>query len=135
MTRYLYGHVRCRSKTIQAQATALLDAREAQRAETNDARTEQRRGLIVRKSFGNGIDEILRGDDIFSIASVDRIACERRMVTQILLAGAAVFAGAVGAMQPGDAHARAFAKAMSVWAEFLHGAHNLVSGNDGRFPR
>jgi hypothetical protein len=57
------------------------------------------------------------------------------MVTQIFLAGAAIFAGPVGTMQPSDADASALAETLDIRAEFLHSAHNLVPRYDGRFPR
>ena len=54
------------------------------------------------------------------------------MVAEVFPAGAAVFAGAVGGVQPGDADARA------EWETGVYGfdcADDLMAGDQGRFAR
>ena len=95
MARHLNGHVRCRTKTVESEPAAAFDAGKAQAAEADDSRAEQRRSLFDRRNdSGNGVDESLGRDGVFSVAAVDRVAGERGMVAEIFAAGAAEFAGA-----------------------------------------
>jgi hypothetical protein len=53
------------------------------------------------------------------------------VIAKIFGARAAVFAGAVGVMEPGYAHAGAGWEFVSAGAERFNGAYHLVAGNYG----
>src|SRR5580700_1195110 len=95
MPRHLNRHMRRRAKTIKSQPPAWLDTRKPQAAESNDPRAKQWRGLQIGESFGNRVNEILRRNDIFGVATIDAVSSERRVVTKIFIASPAVFAYAI----------------------------------------
>jgi hypothetical protein len=86
--------------------------------------------LLVRKRFGDVIDEILRGYDVFGISAIFRIARERWVIAQVLRAGAAVFARTIGVMQPRYTHACALAEAFGVWSTLFDDAYDLMPRYD-----
>src|SRR5580704_18692024 len=102
--RHLDRHVSSRAKTIQRQASALLDSGNSQAAEANDPRAKERRRLLIFKILRNTVHKIFGRNREFSVASVNGIAGEFRMVAKIFHSVAAVFASLVGAVQPGDSN-------------------------------
>ena len=81
--RHLNRHVRCSAKTIKSEPPARLDPRKTQRAEADNPRAEERRGLLIWKPFGDFVDEVFGRDDVLRVAAVDRVSCERRVVAKI----------------------------------------------------
>ena len=57
------------------------------------------------------------------------------MIAEIFPSRAAVFAGLVGAVQPGNANAVPDTMAVRAIAQLFHRANHLMSGNHGRFAR
>src|SRR5687767_10383258 len=87
MARDLDRDVRRRAESINAQTFAGRRAGaygEAQRAEADDACAEKRRGLFVAEGLGNRVNEISRGDGIFSVTAVDQPAGERGVLAKVL---------------------------------------------------
>src|SRR6202011_33391 len=132
VTGHLDSDVRGGAGAVEPEAAAGLERRQTQRSEADDAGAEQGSGLVVWESLGDGIDERLGGDGVLSVAAVDGIAGEGRMVAEVFPAGAAVFAGAVGGVQPGDADARAAGEA---GAFGFDDADDLMAGDQRRFAR
>ena len=56
-------------------------------------------------------------------------------VAEIFLSATAVFAGAIGLVQPGDAHRRSNSKPLGTGPEFLDDANHLIPGNYRRHLR
>src|SRR5579863_4660334 len=127
--RDLNGDVRSRAKTVEGEPLAALDARKPQRTESDNSGAEKRRGLIVGKGIGNRIDELFGSDGVFGVSAIDGVAGESRMVAEIFFAGAAIFAGAVRAVKPGDPHARTEREAARAFSEFFNNADDLMAGN------
>ena len=131
--------MRRRAESINAQTFAGRRAGaygQAQRAEADDACAEKRRGLFVAEGLGNRVNEISRGDGIFSVTAVDQPAGERGVLAKVLFAFAAVFAHAARLMQPRDAHAVADLESRHVRPDLLDAPDDLMAGNDGQnLPR
>src|SRR5689334_7654823 len=98
MARDLNGYVSGGAKSVEAERAAGLDSGETQAAKTDNASAEKRRGLFIGKLMRNRVDETFRSDDVFGISAIHGIAGERRVVTKIFGAGAAIIASAVGVM-------------------------------------
>ena len=135
MPRDLNGEVSGCSKTVEREAATGLDSGKSQRTKSYNSRAEQRRGIAVGKGFRNGVREILRRHGVFGVSAVNGVAGERGMIAEIFHSGAAVFARAVGAMQPGDSNARADGESRRSLAELFDDADDLVPGNYWRLAR
>jgi hypothetical protein len=126
----LQGDVRRRSETEQAEASAGLDLRAAQRAVADDAGAEERRGRLVGENRGDGVRKVLAHQGLLRITAVLVPAGVTRGAAQVLVAAPAVGAGAAGEAQPGDPHALADREPRAARAERLDGAHHLVAGHE-----
>src|SRR5207249_385426 len=124
--RHLNRNVPRRAEAVKTQSRTTFYAREPQRPEPDDSRAKQRRGLFIGKTFGNRVDEVLGRDNEFGITAIHAVARERRAVAEILHASAAIFAGSVRSMQPGNAHARPDRESLCALAPFLNDADDLV---------
>ena len=91
--------------------------------------------MFIGKAFRNGIGEILGRDNKFGVAAIHGVTGEHRVVAEILHASAAIFAGSVRPMQPGDANARSGRESLCTVASFLNDADHLVPGDHRRFAR
>src|SRR5258708_3608284 len=99
----------------------------AETAESDDPGAEQRRGLLIGELVRNRVDEILRRDDVVGIASVDGIAGELGIIAEVFFPGATILAAAVGAIQPGNADARAKRVSSGAGAALLDCADSLMA--------
>ncbi len=106
MPRHLNGDVGRGAKSVQAQPAAALYARKPQRPESDDARAQQRRGLEIVEAFRNRIDEALFRQGVLGVTAVHGPAGEGGIVAEIFFRRPAIFARAVGGVQPGDADPR-----------------------------
>lgn len=121
------------AKTEESYTFALLDACDAQAAETDDASAEQGRGVEIVEGFGQGKNEIGAGQRVFGIAAGNGVAGEGWMVAEIFFAATAVGTLAVGAADPTDAYTgseRDFAP-----GNFDDFADDLMPGNHARMLR
>src|SRR5580704_2210547 len=130
--RHLDRHVSRRAKTIQRQASALLDSGNSQAAEADDPRAKERRRLLIFKILRDTVHKIFGRNREFSVASVNCIACKFRMVAEVFHSFAAVFASLISAVQPGNSDSRAYAQAARAFAQLLDDAYNLMPGNYGK---
>ena len=96
-------------------------------SKSNQARTQQRRGLNVAIRVRNRNAKTLISNGEFGITAVPCVARELRGITQILLARSAVFATAAGPCQPRNAHARAGFESLGVGSGACNTANDLVS--------
>src|SRR5437870_1643694 len=130
MPRHLYRDVRRRAKSVQPQPPRLACARQPQGAVAYHARTQQRRGLLIRKPAGNGISELFAGYLVVSIPAVNVIAREASVVTQVLLPALAVRAHPVGPVQPGHPHTVPRLEPGRGGSDLFHNAHYLMTWYD-----
>jgi hypothetical protein len=135
MSRDLDGDVSGCAKSIESQFAARLNSGEAQAAKANNSGAEERDGLLVWKLLGDGVDKVLRRNNVLGVAAVNGIAREGRMVAKIFRARATEFASAVSVMQPGDAYTGAEGKPGRVGSQLFDDANDLVPWNYGRFFR
>ena len=91
--------------------------------------------MFVGKLFGDSVNKILRGNSVLGIATVYGVAGKGGMVAKIFSTAPAELAGAVGAMQPGDADARAEGKPGCAGSQLLNDSNDLVTRNYRRFLR
>ena len=101
----------------------------AQGAPADQAGAEQRGGLGVAVAVGQGEAVGGVGDGELGIAAVQRVAGEAGRVAQVLVAGAAIGAGAAGVAEPGDADPPADGERGGARAAGQHLAHDLVAGD------
>src|SRR5271156_2271041 len=102
------------AESVEPQGPAGSDSRDAQTAKPNNAGAQQRRRVQIAESFRDAIHEVFGRGDVFGVPAVDGVAGESRGVAKILHPGAAVFAGAVGRVQPSNPHASSGKKAMGL---------------------
>jgi hypothetical protein len=133
--RYLNSNVGGCAKSIEAQLAAGLNSGKAQAAEADDSGAEQRGGLLIWELFGDGIDKVLRRNNVLSVTSVNGITRERRMVAKIFGTVPTELTGAVGMMQPSDAYTRSERKPVCAGTRLFKGADDLVPRDNGRFLR
>ena len=101
-----------------------------ERAVADQSGAEQRRRLGVAIG-GRQLEAVARvGDGVFGIAAVDLVAGEERVVAQILLAAAAIEAGAVGMSEPRHADAVVDGEAGDAGAKRRHVTHDLMTENE-----
>jgi hypothetical protein len=74
-------------------------------------------------------------DDVLRVAAVHGVAGEFRTVAEILRPGAAVLAGFIGLVKPGDADASTDGKAPRILTLLLDNPHDLVTRNHRRLAR
>src|SRR5262245_46018002 len=115
------------AKSKQSDAFTALDARNADTAKPNNARTEQRSRLSVLQLFRQGVDKVPARYSIFPITSINRIAGEYWCVAKIFHPMAAKRASAVHAAEPRNSDSRAERQPGTLSLYNL--ADNLVSGN------
>src|SRR5207248_1578218 len=94
----------------------------------DEAGAEQRRGGGVVVGVGERIAGALVGDGELGVAAVDVVAREAGAVTEVLVAAAAVVAGAAPPGEPGDADAGALLQGLG---GFDDGADDLVAEDEG----
>src|SRR5262249_15938495 len=108
---------------------ARFQIRDAEAAEADDSGAQQRSGGQIGETVGNSIHEVFGCGDEFGITAVDRVAGEYGRFTEIFLAGAAVFAGSVGRMEPGNADGGAWREAAGSGPILFDHADHLMPGN------
>src|SRR5579885_391734 len=133
--RHLDGHVRRRAESVESEPPAALDSRKPQAAKSNNSGAQQRRGLLVLKSLGNFVHKLFGRGDGFGIAAIRRVTGENRRIAKIFFLSAAIFASAIGFVQPRDAHSRANRDSSRAFAVLLHHAHHLMPRDYRRFFR
>ena len=113
------------AEAVEADPLGLAD--QAQRPVADQPGAEQRRRLLVRVALRERQAEALVGDGQLGVAAVEVIAGEAGVVAEVLAAGAAVAALAVGPAEPGDADAVAGREALRPLARAGDGADDLVA--------
>ena len=126
--RDLADDVRRGSEAVQAESLGV--AGHSQRPVADQARAEERSGLEIRIAVGNRRAEALVGDGELRVAAVQRVTREARVVAEVLAAGSAVTAVAVGPPEPGDADAVALREALGPLAGLLHRPDDLVTEDE-----
>jgi hypothetical protein len=91
----------------------------------------ERPRLFRGQVFRQRVDKIFRGGQEFGIAPVHRVACELRVIAKIFFPAPAVFAVAVGFVQPGYADARPYCQAPRPGPRSGNVSHRLMPGDDG----
>src|SRR5262249_10470616 len=135
MARDLDRDVRRRAEAVNAQpftGRRAGDARQPQRAEADDARAEQRRGLFVVEGFRDRVDEISRGDGVLCVTAVDQPSGERGVLAKVLFAFTAVFPPAASLMQPRDTDAVADLESRHARPDLLDAPDDLMAWNNGQ---
>ena len=94
------GQVGGRAEAEKADALPWLDAGYAEASETDDAGTQQRRGIQIAEGLRQRVDEVCASEGVLGIASVNRVAGVRRGIAEVFLASLAIGAGSVDASQP-----------------------------------
>src|SRR5690349_3930935 len=84
MASHLDGDMSRRSEAIESQPSPGPDPRKPQRSKSNNPRTQERRGLLIGKSFRNRVSKTLGGNDVLCISSVYRVTGKLRRVAQVL---------------------------------------------------
>ena len=79
----------------------------------------------MRKIFAN--------HGMLTIASIDVVSGELRVIAEILKPVAAVATNAISRVQPGNAHAISLLYDSDVSADGIHNSDDLVTRNDGEF--
>src|SRR5206468_9317864 len=127
----LADDVRRRAEAVDPEPSRV--AGHPERAEADQARAQQRRGLEVREAVGQREAEARLGDGGFGVAAVDVEPGEARPLAEVLPAGAAEAAVAVGPAEPRDPDPRARRVRRAVPGR-LDGADDLMARDD-RKPR
>src|SRR5208337_2328249 len=122
---------RCRApKTEETNAFSVLNSRNAEAAEANDARAEQGGDVEIVETRRQWKREVSTSRRIFRVAPIHRVAGKYGMIAEVLHVVAAEPTIAVYPTHPGDADAR------SEWqvqgCAFYHLADNLMTGDDVR---
>jgi len=125
--RDLNGNVGGSAASVKAELAAGFDSGKAQAAEADNSGAKQRGGLLIGKLLGNGIDKVLRCNNVLGVASIDGVAGEGGVVAKIFRARTAILAGAVGTMQPSDANPRADGEPACAGSQPLNDANDLVT--------
>src|SRR5437588_4323863 len=98
ITRNLNAYVTCGTKAIDAQPVSGLQFGKPQCAETDDARTQQRRSCQSAKAFRNRVCELLGRCKILRVTTINSPTGVERIGTQILFPAFARLALSAGAM-------------------------------------
>ena len=93
------------SEAEEADAFAGLSARDAEAAEADDAGAEEWSDVGVIEGVRECVDEVGADEGVFGVATVDGVAGEGGIVTEVFFVAETEGAGAVGAADPGDADA------------------------------
>jgi hypothetical protein len=133
--RHLGDQVRAATEAVDAQPPARRYGGCEQRPVADDAGAQQRRRLLVLDLLGQGVGEPLVDQARVGVATVDVPAGEGGRRAQVLVAPAAVRAGAVGAAEPRHTDPVADGKPGRAGAERVHPAHDLVARRGGRTVR
>ncbi len=131
VNRHLGQDVRRRAEAVEAQALHVV-AGEPIGAVADQTRAEQRRGLRRVGDARHREGVALMGHGVFRVAAIQRVACELRMLAEILLLAPAEAACLVGVTQPGDAHPSAARQLLDVRAGGRHLPHDLVAQDEGQ---
>src|SRR5262249_52981877 len=103
MARDLRHDMSRRAETIAAEPRRSTDrrvSRDLERAVTDQSGAQQRRRLGIAIALGDGKHVARIGHRVLSVAAVDLIAGEERVIAEIFAARAAIEAGAVGVAEP-----------------------------------
>ena len=133
MPGHLYRDVRRCPKAVQAQPLCLARSRKPQRAIAYHPSAKQRRGLLVRERFGDGVGKLFVGYLVVCVSSVDMVAGEAPVVAQVFLVAPAVIAHPIGPIQPGHTYAIPRLEPCHGRPGLLDNANNLVPWYDGQF--
>lgn len=133
--RYLDGDVGGGAKSIEAQLFSGLNSGKTQATEADNPGAEQRGGLLARELLRDGIDKVLRRDNVLGVTAVHGITREGWVVAKIFRAAPTEFAIAIGVVQPGNSDARADGKPACARSQLFNEADDLVAWNDRRFLR
>src|SRR5215471_215107 len=135
MSSRLNQKMRGGTESVESKILPRTDRTQPIRAITNDAGTKQRRSARIRKRHGNWITKIGRSDSVLSISAVDVITGEASLRTKILEIAAAIFASAVGRVQPGNADAISVFVFTNASANSIDMPDDLMPRNHGAFVR
>ena len=128
--RHLGGQVGGAAEPVDPEAAAGAKARPTQGAVPDDARAQQRCGLVVGKTVGDPVRVALVDDRGLGVPAVVVPSRERRLRAQVLVAASAELAPSARARQPGDADPVAQGETRGVGAERVDDADHLVAGDD-----
>src|SRR6185437_15233200 len=129
MSRDLNTNVAGGSESVDGERVARAQVGETQRAESDDACAQQRRGFLIAKALGNRIDELLRRGQILGITAIHGPSGEQRIGTEILASARAVLTSSTSAMQPGHADAGSCRISLGGAARASDASDHLMSGN------
>ena len=130
MGRDLSGNVGGRSESVDADFMRIPCS--LQRAMPDQPCAKEGRGFRIAVGFWDREAVILVGDDIFGIAAVDAVACEKRGVAKVFPPAEAEAAGPAGFSEPRNAYPPARRKTGSS----LHDpSDDFMPGNDGVMRR
>ena len=128
--RDLADDVRRRAEPVQTESFRI--ARKSQRAEADQAGTEQRRGLQIRISVREREAEAFVGHRRLCVAAVGRVAGEARVVAEILASAPARLARSARPAEPRDPDTITGPEPSRVRSGAHDTADDLMAGHDRR---
>src|SRR5437879_11884435 len=131
MAGKLEHQMRRSAESIEAQPRVGVSAAQTIRTIADHTRAKQRSRIFVRKILGNRMRKIFADHGMFSIASINVVSGELRVIAEILKPVAAVATNAISRVQPGNAHAISLLYDSDVSADGLHNSDHQVNRNAG----
>src|SRR5438876_8016896 len=133
MAGKLEHQMRRSAESIEPETRVGVSAAQTIRTIADHTRAKQRSRILVRKILGNRMRKIFANHGMLTIASIDVVSGELRVIAEILKPVAAVATNAISRVQPGNAHAISLLYDSDVWADGIHNSDDLVTRNDGKF--
>src|SRR5437762_8190592 len=105
MAGKLERQMRRSTGSIEPETRVGVSAAQTIRTVADHTRAKQRSRIFVRKILGNRMRKIFANHGMLTIASIDVVSGELRVIAEILKPVAAVATNAISRVQPGNAHA------------------------------
>src|SRR5579859_992856 len=118
------------SESVDGQGVARPKIGQPKRAEADDPGAEQRSSLKIFEAGRNGIDELLRRNNVFRVSTLRGVAGEQSVHAKVLMPARAILARAVSTMQPGYANSRTRSVFPGVGPAANHSSYDLMAGNN-----
>ena len=128
--RNLRNNMGSGAKSINAKAPSIAGL--PKRAIPNQPGTEERSGGDIIKRVGKAIAKISMRQGKFSIAAIQRVACEASVLTEIFTIRSAISALAAGRSQPRNSDAIAKLESLNSLAKPLDPTDDFMAGNQGK---
>ena len=135
MSRHLNHKVSRGAESVEPKILPGTNRAEPVRAIPDDAGTKQRRSAYIRERRRNRIAEFGGSNGVLSISAVDVIAGEARLRAEIFEMAAAIFADAIGRMQPRNADAISGVVLANSSTDGIDVADDLMAWIDWAFVR